>query len=60
LQGGAALLQVPDDIVALRRRSPDLARTWRYAVRAALGNAMSAGYRVTAVTRDGWYVLSSD
>jgi predicted GNAT superfamily acetyltransferase len=60
LHGRTALLQVPDDIVALRRRSPELARTWRYAVRAALGDAMSAGYRVTAVTRDGWYVLSSD
>jgi predicted GNAT superfamily acetyltransferase len=60
LQGRIALVQVPDDIVVLRRREPELARTWRYAVRAALRDAMSAGYRVTAVTRDGWYLLSSD
>ncbi len=60
LRGPTALLQVPDDIVALRRGAPELARAWRHAVRAALGGAMSAGYRVTAVTRDGWYVLQSD
>jgi predicted GNAT superfamily acetyltransferase len=59
LEGPSALLQVPDDIVALRRRAPELARAWRLAVRAALGQAMSAGYRVTSVTRDGWYVLRS-
>ena len=60
LQGPSALVHVPDDIVALRRRDPELARRWRRAVRAALGDAMSGGYRVTAVTRDGWYVLNSD
>jgi predicted GNAT superfamily acetyltransferase len=60
VSGRTALLQVPDDIVELRRREPDLARAWRHAVRAALGGAMSAGYRVTGVTRDGWYVLGSD
>jgi len=60
LKGTTALLQVPEDIVALRRRAPELARAWRHAVRAALGGAMSAGYRVASVTRDGWYVLRSD
>ena len=60
LDGPSALLQVPEDIVVLRRSSPDLARRWRHAVRAVLGDAMSAGYRVTGVTRDGWYVLRSD
>ena len=59
LDGPSALLQVPGDIVALRRSSPELARMWRHAVRAALGDAMAAGYRVTGVTRDGWYVLRS-
>jgi len=60
LEGNPALMQVPDDIVALRRRAPELARAWRQAVRAVLGDAMSAGYRITSVTRDGWYVLRSD
>ena len=60
LEGNPALMQVPDDIVALRRRAPELARAWRQAVRAVLGDAMSAGYRITSVTREGWYVLRSD
>ncbi len=53
------IVQVPDDIVAIRRDRPDLARRWRQEVRVALGDAMSAGYRVTGATRDGWYVLRS-
>ena len=55
-----ALVQVPDDIVAIRRLQPDVARLWRHAVRAALGEAMSAGYRVIGATREGWYVLRAD
>jgi predicted GNAT superfamily acetyltransferase len=51
------MCQVPDDIVALRRSDPKLARTWRIAVRSALANAFDAGYRITGVTRTGWYVL---
>jgi predicted GNAT superfamily acetyltransferase len=49
--------QVPDDIVALRRSDPKLARAWRTAVRKAIGDAFAAGYRITGVTRTGWYVL---
>jgi predicted GNAT superfamily acetyltransferase len=49
--------QVPDDIVALRRSNPQLARDWRMAVRVALTKAFTAGYRILGVTRSGWYVL---
>ena len=49
--------QVPEDIVALRRSDPPLARAWRMAVRKALTTAFDAGYEVTGVTRTGWYVL---
>ena len=49
--------QVPDDIVALRRDDPALARAWRLAVREALKTAFDAGYRISGVTRTGWYVL---
>jgi predicted GNAT superfamily acetyltransferase len=49
--------QVPEDIVALRRTDPPLARAWRLAVRKALTSAFAAGYQVTGVTRTGWYVL---
>jgi predicted GNAT superfamily acetyltransferase len=51
------MCQVPDDIVALRRSDPKLARAWRMAVRTALSSAFDAGYRITGVTRTGWYVL---
>jgi predicted GNAT superfamily acetyltransferase len=59
LEGKVALCQVPEDIVALRRAKPDLARRWRRAVREALGSALEHGYRVTAATRTGWYVLEA-
>jgi predicted GNAT superfamily acetyltransferase len=51
------ICQVPDDIVALRRSDPKLSRAWRMAVRTALASAFDAGYRVTGMTRTGWYVL---
>ncbi len=50
--------QLPDDIVALRRADPKLARAWRMAVRKAICDAFAAGYRITGVTRTGWYVLN--
>lgn len=53
------LCQVPEDIVALRRADPSLARAWRTAVRMAIGRAIDAGYEVTGATRSGWYVLES-
>ena len=56
--GGAhELVQVPEDIVAIRRLDPELARRWRRRVRDELGGAMSRGYRVTGFTSDFRYVL---
>jgi predicted GNAT superfamily acetyltransferase len=51
------LCEVPDDIVALRRADPALARTWRLALRTVLAGAFAAGYAITGATRSGWYVL---
>jgi predicted GNAT superfamily acetyltransferase len=51
------LCQVPEDIVALRRSHPSLAREWRLALRRALAGAIAAGYEVSGATRSGWYVL---
>lgn len=51
------LCQVPEDIVALRRTDPSLAREWRVALRRALTDAIAAGYEVSCATRSGWYVL---
>ena len=50
-------IQTPEDIVALRRSDPQLARSWRIAVRNALSSAFDSGYAVTGATRTGWYVL---
>jgi predicted GNAT superfamily acetyltransferase len=51
------ICQVPEDIVGLRRSDPAMARSWRLALRRALGDAFTAGYRVTGATRNGWYVV---
>jgi predicted GNAT superfamily acetyltransferase len=53
------LCQVPDDIVALRRSDPSLAREWRMALRRALTGSIAAGYAVKGATRSGWYVLET-
>lgn len=54
---GTLLLQLPDDIVALRGRDPDAARRWRLAVRETLGAALRDGFVANGVARAGWYVL---
>lgn len=51
------MCEVPEDIVALRRSDPAMARSWRLAVRQALGDAFAAGYRVRGATRTGWYIF---
>ncbi len=55
--GQAALCEVPDDIVEMRRTRPDLAHRWRRALRDTLGAHLMAGGQVRGVTREGWYVL---
>ena len=56
---GALLVQVPDNIVAVRERSPEIARRWRRALRATFGRAIGDGYAARGMTRSGWYVLES-
>jgi predicted GNAT superfamily acetyltransferase len=53
----SVLIQVPEDIVALRRREPAVAKAWRLALREALTRTLSTGYEITGASRDGWYVL---
>ena len=53
------LCEVPDDIVALRRSDPSLARSWRMALRKTFIDAIAAGYEVSGATRSGWYVLET-
>jgi predicted GNAT superfamily acetyltransferase len=54
---GRLRCQIPDDVLAIRRADPGLARRWRLAVREALGGAVGDGYRVTGLMEPGWYVL---
>ena len=58
VDGDRLLLQLPRDIVALRRSDELLARSWREVLREILVSAFADGYEVTGVTRDGWYLLS--
>ncbi len=51
------LVQVPEDIVAMRSRDPALARFWRLALREILSTMLARGYEITGATRHGWYVL---
>ena len=52
------LVHVPADAVGVRRADPGLSREWRHALRRVLTDAFSAGMQVTAVSRDGGYVLA--
>ncbi len=51
------LVALPLDVEALRATDPELAAPWRLAVREALVGALAAGYAITALTRDGYYLL---
>jgi predicted GNAT superfamily acetyltransferase len=57
--GRPLLVAVPEDVETLRGRDPDAAVRWRGEVRAALGGALEAGYRITGMARTGWYVLEA-
>ena len=52
------LVQLPEDIVAVRASDPARALAWRRAVRGSLGVALRNGFVANAMTRSGWYVLS--
>ncbi len=54
------LCHVPDDIVALRRAHPDIAREWRMTLRRVLRDALEAGYVIEGATRSGAYVLRNE
>lgn len=58
--GARALrIEIPPDIIELRRRRADLAAAWRHALRATLPSALQAGFAVTGFSRDAAYLLSA-
>jgi predicted GNAT superfamily acetyltransferase len=55
---GLRIVQVPRDIVSVRKADPAQARAWRSALRDALLSAFADGLQVIAVTRESCYVLA--
>jgi predicted GNAT superfamily acetyltransferase len=47
------LLEIPDDVVHLRRETPELAERWRSVVGRAFRSAFEGGYRAVHFVRDG-------
>ncbi len=58
-EAGHVLVATPPDIEGLRHRRPQLALTWRQALRDTLASEMSRG-KVVGFTRDGEYLLRRD
>lgn len=57
-QAELALIQVPSDFQALKRRDLELARRWRTESRDAFERALAAGLVATDFRREGAYVMS--
>lgn len=53
----ALVIEIPEDIVALRTIDLAASQRWRLRVREQMEAALADGYRVTNVTHDGNYVL---
>jgi predicted GNAT superfamily acetyltransferase len=53
------LVAVAEDIEQARRHNPALGSRWRLAVRDALSAALGGPYKITMMSRDGWYVLEA-
>jgi predicted GNAT superfamily acetyltransferase len=51
------LVAVPPDVERMRTERPDLARSWRAAVRDVLGGLLADGGRVAGFTRSGQYLV---
>jgi predicted GNAT superfamily acetyltransferase len=58
-RASAVSLVVPSDIEGMRRDNPDLAARWRIALREAMLERWEAGWRPTAVGRDGRYLMEA-
>jgi predicted GNAT superfamily acetyltransferase len=52
-----AVIEVPDDIIAMRTAAPDMARRWRFALREAVTSVVDAGYRCHGASRGGNYIF---
>lgn len=55
--GTDVLLQIPEDVEALRSAAPKTAAQWRTALREAMHPLMAAGWTVAGLTAEGFYLL---
>ncbi|TFB73229.1 chorismate synthase [Cryobacterium glaciale] len=55
---GALWCRVPNDIVALRAQSPQVAAEWRSSIRSIFTDVFASGHIARGVSRDGWYRLA--
>ncbi len=55
--GTPFIAEIPDDIVRLRGRRPDLAAMWTLAFRQVVGGAMSRGYVVSGLRHNGYALM---
>jgi predicted GNAT superfamily acetyltransferase len=53
----ALVIEIPEDIVALRETAVAESQRWRLKVREQMQAALAQGYRVTNLTQDGYYVM---
>ncbi len=53
----ARVIEIPDDIVALREADVEAGQQWRVRVREQMESALADGYRVTNLTQEGFYVM---
>ena len=56
--GHAAIIQIPSDFQALKRRSVELALRWRLESRAAFEDALAAGLVAVDFRREGAYIMA--
>ena len=56
---GRVRLRLPADVERLRTEQPELARSWRHALRDVLGPLLDAGRRTEGMTADGELVVGA-
>lgn len=59
VDGPVVLVDIPDDVEALRAVRPDTVTAWRSAVRKVLGDLLGSGYRIVGFDRVRGYVLTA-
>jgi predicted GNAT superfamily acetyltransferase len=54
------LIEIPDDVIAMRTSAPEMAQLWRLAVRETIQLAFRRGLHIARLTAAGFYVAERD